>query len=276
MGFIIEVESRYLGIKSFVADLSYLLSDKVGFDLILMVAETRNVITAYLDTASRTFDGTVNLALFNSGLYEVKAALTGKDISDMQAIASFTSKSFSLSAKIDMMIKSSDDVLVNIDLKTPFSNYETLKFGAEYKYGDKAIYKLFADSPLNIVIEGEFGKKEDSFFSLVNIETPFEQFKKIEGTISLPFNSFSPKIFVHVNDEKFGLEVRCEKINYEKYLGFTLVTPRSTVGIDSSFRVKAPYEGTLKFQDDYYMSDLWHLRFDSSFVLPWSLLYNAL
>ena len=273
--FIIEVESRYLGIKSFIADVNYMLADKIGFDVVLMVSETKNIITAYIDMASRTFDGKVDLALFNSGLYEVKAALTGKDISDMQAVTSFSSKSFSLSAKVDMMIKSNDDILVNMYLKTPFSNYENLKFGAEYKYGDKAIYKLFADSPLNIVIEGEFGKKKDSFFSLVNIETPFEQFKKIKGVISLPFNGFSPKVFIHVNDEKFGLEVRCETIHYNTFLGFKIIRPRDIIALDSSFRVKAPHEGTLKLRGIGFPF-LWHLKFDSSFVLPWSLLYNAL
>ncbi|XP_068239150.1 uncharacterized protein [Palaemon carinicauda] len=176
-----------------------------------------------------------------TGMVRGEGQIKGEIMKDMEIKLQLQNNEQSLSGIMDVQVLSQDDIRTKLIITTPFAGYKKMKFGAQYMKDEQTKILFYVDKPVKFTTELRLQNNENDIKVFLNVETPIENFKKIEGELKIPLKVFAPKILADV------------VIGGVHYGGHIII------------RTKAPYElgAGYKFGEEY--SGKFHIRTDSSF-----------
>ncbi|XP_064121465.1 uncharacterized protein LOC135225850 [Macrobrachium nipponense] len=199
-----------------------------------------NTFDLVYEKETRNFHVEITSPFIPTGMARGEGQITGEMLKDMKIKMALLNNEQTISGVINMKALSQDDMKINVVITTPFTGYKKMKFGAQYMKNEETKIVFFVDKPVKFNTEVLLKNTEKEVRVFLNVETPIEDLKKIEGEMRIPFNAVAPKISADV------------VIGGARYGGhFTL-------------RTKAPFElgAGYKFAEK---SHSFHIKTDSSF-----------
>lgn len=239
--FSLNVEIPYLKIAKATLVSAMNFSNTVKIHLTGTFNDKVNTFDLVYEKGSSNFQVEITSPFIPTGMVRGEGQIHGEMMKDMEIKLELQNNEQSVSGIMDVQILSKDDIRTKVIITTPFAGYKKMKFGAQYLKEEEIKMLIFVDKPVKFSTELHLKNDEDEVKMHLEVETPIENFKKIEGELKIPLKVFGPKILA---------DVMVGDVHY---------------GGNLEIRTRPPYEldAGFKFRDEY--SGRFHIRTDSSF-----------
>lgn len=258
------IDTPFENINKVTLDASLNFQNNVEMYITANFANTVNSFRFNLDKENRKFVSIVESPYVPTGMAEAEAMLTG-NTKNMQMKMALKNAEDTISGILNVKIESSQNVSTNLKILTPFKGYKKMNFGARYLKDEVTNISVYADKPLKFKAELQFGNTEDAVAANLVVETPIEDFERIEAQMKVPLYRFAPKVMLTLPHNRYGFTADYGSDSFSQKLSAGVTVNEESYDGYYSLRTKAPYELAYGYDFAHLASTRFHLRTDSSF-----------
>ncbi|XP_063589036.1 uncharacterized protein LOC134766188 isoform X1 [Penaeus indicus] len=259
------IDTPFENINKVTLDASLNFQNNVEMFITAKFANTVNSFRFNLDKENRKLISIVESPYIPTGMAEAEAMLTGNTNENMQMKMALKNAEDTISGILNIKIKSSQNINTNLKIITPFKGYKKMNFGARYLKDEVTNISVFADKPLKFKADLQFGNTEDVVTTNLVVETPIEDFERIEAEMKVPLYKFAPKVMLTLPHNRYGLTADYGSDSFSQKLSAGVTLNEESYDGYYSLRTKAPYELAYGYNLAQLASTRFHLRTDSSF-----------
>merc|ERR1719341_642682 len=199
--------------------------------------------------------------------FKIEGSIDGLVSKDLTVLGSIRFRGQTFASKFALDLSSPNNISSLLEVKTPLRGYHKMNFDLTLKQIDDIKIMFRAHDLFPLKLELEAGKYNETYKSIVNIETSLPDFKKITITAEVPIDKTATKVNIQLHNSWInihGFQFEFENELFSKKVVLMLIHNAQHYGGGFKLRYKAPYE--LEVLTETYR---FHVMMDSTIMIPW-------
>jgi len=198
--------------------------------------------------------------------FKIEGSINGLSTMDLNVLGRIRFSGQTFATKFALDLSSPNNITSSLEVKTPFKGYRKMNFDLSLKQMDDIKIMFRAHDLFPLKFELEAGKYNESYKSIVNIETSMQGFEKITINAEVPMNKTATKVTIQLPNNVHGFEFEFGNELFSKKAALMLIYDGHHYGGGFNLRYKAPYELDVFTNDNRF-----HVMMDSTM---YNMLYN--